>query len=280
MRSREPSLPTMSEEEFLLLNETISGRFGLHYPEHKKEMLESRLRPRLEALSLRHFFDYYLLLHYNGEGEMGHLARLVSNNETYFFRETDQFEALFGPGLAMLERRRGGPLRLLSAGCSSGEEPYTLNIFARERLLACGLAGIAIDGFDIDAERVGMARAAEYGASSLRALTPEQIATYFRPAEEGRHRLREPFRQGVRVERGNLLDPASYRHPLGYDAVFCRNVLIYFSETALHRAVDVFARVLVPGGLLFLGHSESIIGLSPHFETLRFKRCLGYRRVP
>jgi chemotaxis protein methyltransferase CheR len=269
----------MSEEEYLLLNEAISGRFGLWFPEHKKEILESRLRPRLAALSLRHFFDYYLLLHYDGEAEMQHLARLVSNNETYFFRETDQFEALFGPGLELLGRGRGGPLRLLSAGCSSGEEPYTLGIFARERLFPVAAGALTIDAFDIDGERLAMAEQADYGPSSLRALTPQQIAGYFRPTDNGRQRLRDPFRQGVRLWKGNLLDLASYRFPPAYDAVFCRNVLIYFSEAALHRAIEAFARVLAPGGLLFLGHSESIIGLSPHFETVRFKRCLGYRRV-
>ena len=124
-----------------------------------------------------------------------------------------------------------------------------------------------------------MARAAEYGPNSLRALTEEQIAGYFRLEPSGRYRLRLPYREGVEIAHGNLLDPRSYRCPPLYDAIFCRNVLIYFSEAALHRAIDSFAQALAPGGLLFLGHSESIIGLSPHFTTVRFRRCLGYRRV-
>jgi chemotaxis protein methyltransferase CheR len=279
-----PTRPAaLTEEEHLLLNELISGRFGIHFPEHKRELLESRLRPRLQALHLHRYLDYYLQLVCDGTGEMEILAQLVTNNETFFFRETHQFEALFDAALEGLREGAAvpGTLRLLSAGCSSGEEPYTLGIFARQGFVRLAGTTVAIDAFDVDPSRVEMARRAEYGRTSLRALGPEQIERYFNvvSTDPERWSLKPAYRTGVEFSRGNILDLASFAHRGPYDAVFCRNVLIYFTEPALHAAIANFARVLRPGGLLFLGASESIIGLSDRFETLRLRDTIAYRKA-
>ena len=126
-----PSPLTMTEEEFELFNEYLIHRFGLHFPVHKKEILESRLAPRLRALQLHRFMDYYLLLQYAGDSELHRLASLVTNNESYFFREIHQFESLFTRTFEDFKFHAANreTLRFLCAGCSSGEEPYTLNIF-------------------------------------------------------------------------------------------------------------------------------------------------------
>ena len=268
----EPSTCSMSQEEYLLLNELISEQFGITFPEHKRAMLESRLRGRLQTLRLPRFLDYYLQLQRDPNGERRKLAELVTNNETYFFREAQQFEALFEE--TARQPVRGRPLRLLCAGCSSGEEAYTLAIASR-------LAGRAleVDAFDIDASRIEMARRAEYARPSLRSLKPEQVGQFFTPVERERWSLRSPFRAGVRFAWGNILDPATFPPAAPYDAVFCRNVMIYFSEAALRCAVRHFAAALRPGGLLFLGVAESIIGLCPQFETVRLNRAIAYRRV-
>lgn len=268
----------MTDEELALLNEVISHRLGLSFPTHKRDILASRLRPRLEALRVRSFFDYYLALRTDHREEIDKLAEAVSNNETYFFREARQLEALFGPGLEILGLGRSRRLRVLSAGCSSGEEPYTLAIWAR-RHLPVG-AGVELDlhAFDVDRRRLETARGAAYGRYSLRALDRRQRRCYFLERNDGLHVLKEPYRRDVVFRHGNIVDPATF--PAGpFDALFCRNVFIYFAEEAIHRALDVFAGVLRPGGLLFLGHSESIIGWSPRFETLRLGNCLVYRRV-
>ncbi|HTQ81518.1 MAG TPA: protein-glutamate O-methyltransferase CheR, partial [Thermoanaerobaculia bacterium] len=203
--------------------------------------------------------------------------------ETFFFRETHQFEALLDSALEELKAGAAvpGSLRLLSAGCSSGEEPYTLGIFARQSFVRLAATTVVIEAFDVDASRIEMARRAEYGRTSLRALTPEQIERYFTvvSTEPERWALKPAFRSGVRFAHGNILDYASFGYEPPYDAVFCRNVLIYFTEPALHLAVHHFARVLRPGGLLFLGASESIIGLSDRFETVRLRDTIAYRKV-
>jgi chemotaxis protein methyltransferase CheR len=277
----------MSREEHRLLGELIGARFGISFPPHKRRALEAKLRPRLEALGLPGFQEYYRLLRSSpepatgGDSEWVHLAEQVTNNETFFFRETQQFSALFEEGLDTLRPATAlpGVLRLLCAGCSSGEEPYTLSIFASQSFVRLAGTVVAIDAFDLDPSRVEMARRAEYGPGALRTATPEQLERYFLPLQEGRWALRSSFRSGVRFTRANILDLETFRGSLPYDAVFCRNVLIYFSEEATRRAVDHFAAVLRPGGLLFLGASESIIGLSDCFETVRFTGTLGYRRV-
>jgi chemotaxis protein methyltransferase CheR len=293
----------MTQEEYLLLNELITGEIGVSFPEHKRDVLESRLRPHLASLRLRHYLDYYYLLQGGDEAEKLRLAELVTNNETYFFRETQQFEALFDHALDDLKAGAATPgsLRLLSAGCSSGEEAYTLAIIARQNFVRLAGTALTVDAFDVDRSRIAAARRAEYGGGSFRATTREQLERYFLPVApppgtgtgggngvlpaagppgaEGRFSVKPFFQGGLRFNSGNILELDSFAAPVAYDAVFCRNVFIYFSEPALHRAVDNFAAVLRRGGLLFLGHAESIIGLSDHFETVRLRNLIAYRKV-
>jgi len=271
---------SMTPEEHLLLNEVIERQFGLSFAPAKKEFLESRLRPRLLSLHLRRFIDYYLLLQVDLESEVEQLARLITNNETYFFREVYQFDGLFSEGLGELQKAGWrGDLRLLCAGCSSGEEPYTLNIYARQA--AASNVGLrwSIDAFDIDRDRLKMARDAIYGVGSLRSATEEQRSLYFSAFAADRWQLRRAHRDGVGFSFGNILDLDSFRRPAPYDAIFCRNVLIYFSEGGFQQAIANFARALRLGGLLFLGHSESLIGKSDRFETVRLERCIAYRKL-
>lgn len=271
----------MTREEQALLNEVITREFGLHFPDSKRQILEGRLESRLRALRLKRFLDYYLKLQYDLVTEREQLVRLLTNNETYFFREKAQFEALFGPGADTLKDSLvvAGQLRILSAGCSSGEEPYTLNIYAKQNRFRLGAVETHIDAFDIDGERLHMAATGAYTQRSLRVVDEEAQQRYFRHHGGDHFELKTLFRDGVTFRPGNIIDPATFGPPGGYDVVFCRNVLIYFSEDALRRAIDNFARALRPGGLLFLGHSESIIGMTPKLETLRLGNCITYRRT-
>lgn len=274
-------LPPITPEEFQVLNDYITERFGMHFAEHKQEILVSRLARRLQHLNLKSFMDYYLLLQYNTNGEIAHLTNTITNNETYFFRETHQFDALFDHALPELKEGLSSPgtLRVLCAGCSSGEEPYTFNLYAKQNQYRMWEIQAAIDAFDLEPERVTMALAAQYGPSSMRFTTEEQLQKYFTVMGKDRFSLKNPFRVGVRFFQGNIMEPASFVKPIPYDVLFCRNVLIYFSEPALHKAIAHFARALRPGGLLFLGHSESIIGVSPLFQAIRLGDCIAYRKV-
>lgn len=272
----------MTEDELALINELLIAELGLWFPSHKREILESRLDARIRELQLRTFLDYYVLLHHdagNGRKEIDQLAELVTNNESYFFRETYQFEALFEGALGeMKEASRGErPIRFLSAGCSSGEEPYTLNIFARENQYRMFGHDVAIDAFDVSRARIAMCERGEYTRAALRGLTPEQIQKYFANGGDV-YRLKQPFRKGVSFRAGNLLREQTYGAPGTYDAIFCRNVLIYFPEETIVAATRQFHRALREDGLLFLGHSESIIGLTDAFEPVRVGSSIAYRR--
>jgi chemotaxis protein methyltransferase CheR len=273
----------MTQEEFQLFNEILDSHFGLCFPESKKEILESRLKPRLDMLKMRHFMDYYFTLQYNSNGsdEISHLARLVTNNESYFFRETHQFEALFNHALDDMKKTSAlpGTIRILCAGCSTGEEAYTLNIYAKENLYQMWGYAVEISAFDIDTDALQTAKEAEYGSNSFRFTDSEKLIRYFKKQNGTKHSVKETFRTGINFDWGNILKLETYKKLMPYDALFCRNVLIYFSEVSLHKAIDNFAQCLRPGGILFLGHSESIIGISDKFESIRLGNCIVYRRT-
>ena len=271
------AIKPLSPEELALLNEFFTSQFGLFFPEHKREILESRLLPRLRANRVHRFIDYYLLLQVDADQELEPLTRAITNNESYFFREIGQFDALTPDRIQELQSGGKPGLRLLSAGCSSGEEPYTLNIFLRAQP-ATHRDQLRIDAIDLDSARLQMAQQATYRPGSLRTLSPEQITRYFQQVGEESYQLRPTYREGVHFSSGNIVDLLSYPKTSGYDAIFCRNVLIYFSEAAIQKTIDNFAQVLRPGGLLFLGHSESIIGLNSAFQAERLGQCIAYRR--
>ncbi|MEM1177695.1 MAG: protein-glutamate O-methyltransferase CheR [Acidobacteriota bacterium] len=269
--------PSLSLEELALFNELLSSHFGLHFPEHKREILESRLLPRLRANHLQRFLDYYLLLQYDYDREINALTSAITNNESYFFRETSQFECLSGQVLAELRRGNEGRIRFLSAGCSSGEEPYTLNIFLLERLPEASTVMHRIDAIDLDHDRLDLAQQGLYRHSALRTLDDAQKKRYFIEHGPESYELKEHYRRGVNFRPGNILKlGTAVSGP--YDVVFCRNVLIYFSEPSLKQAIENFAKIVRPGGLLFLGHSESIIGLTHSFQAERLGTCIAYRR--
>ena len=269
----------MDGKEHALLDRYVSGLFGLHFPGSKRDVLEARLRPRLEALGLKSFMEYYGLLCTNGTGEKDLFTHAITNGESYFFRECHQFDALFEEAIDRLKVRAATPgvLRFLCAGCAVGEEAYTLNIYAKENQFRTWGYSVRIDAFDLDLARIDRASRACYGSTSLRLLDGAKLAKYFITEGEN-HSLKPVFRTGVHFFRGNILTPQSFRSAEAYDAIFCRNVLIYFCEGALKKAVANFAAALRPGGLLFLGHSESIIGISPHFEPQSLGGCIAYER--
>ncbi len=269
----------LTPEELALLNEFLSSKFGLVFPEHKREILASRLEPRLRFHHVHRYIDYYLLLQYDLDRELDPLTRAVTNNESYFFRELAQLESLKGERVAeLMTGGARGELRILSAGCSSGEEPYSINIHVRGSALGLLASNLRIDAVDLDSERLEMGRQALYRPHSLRTLSEEQIGRYFIRREPEVFELRKTFRRGVHFRHGNIIDPRTWTGFVSYDVIFCRNVLIYFSEAALKTAIETFTRLLRPGGLLFLGHSESIIGLTQAFHVERLDQCIAYRR--
>jgi chemotaxis protein methyltransferase CheR len=236
----------------------------------------------MNALRLPTLLDYYHFLrcHPAREEEFGRLACQLTNNETYFFREPHHFEIIVRhvvPGLGDALRAR--PLRVLSAGCSSGEEPYSLAIALHDAGLELRGIDWAIDACDLNPERLARGREGIYEGGALRACNEDALRRYFE-RRDGRYRLRDRYRRGVRFFEANLAAPAG---PIGsppYDVILCRNLLIYFDDAGFDRTVRLLSRELSPGGWLLLGHSESLVSRSNDFAPVWLEGAMIYRKKP
>lgn len=260
----------------------IEDRLGLSCADWQAARLPSLLRERVTRSSFSHAGGYLEWLSRPGiaETELAVLAEQLTVGETYFFRESRQIDALLGQALPELLRRAtpGEPLRFLSAGCSSGEEAYTLAIALRQFLGETARHRATITGIDMNPAAIRKARLAVYSAWSLRS-TPDPVQrAWFTEAGAG-FRLRDEIRAMVSFEERNLLadDPAFWR-PGAFDVIFCRNVSIYFAPQATRAVVTRMAQTILPGGYLFLGHSESLRGISDDFELLNTHETFYYRR--
>jgi chemotaxis protein methyltransferase CheR len=266
------------EVEWRVIEELLEAKFGWGFDDTRRPILEARLERRVEALGLLGAMDYYhyLRFHPSRDEEAEQIKTLVTNNETYFFRADYQRKILTGQLVSQLAPGLDRPLRVLSAGCSSGEEAYSLAIGLQEvehRLPH----GFEVDGFDLSPSRIEQGRRAVYHASSLRACDDMARRGYFMPNDDDTYQLRSEYRRGVSLFEGNLVGrvpPTPHR----YDVAFCRNVLIYLSELGVNRALATLANCVRPGGYLFVGHAESLLGKKVPFEPTTFEDAIAYRR--
>ncbi|HEU5169654.1 MAG TPA: protein-glutamate O-methyltransferase CheR [Gemmatimonadales bacterium] len=267
------------EAECKLLSDLIQERFGLSFSGVRRDILASRVRPRISALRLDSLLDYYHYLrsHPQRDYELDHLARHLTNNETYFFREPHHFDIIVRHVVPpLMDDLRTRPLRILSAGCSSGEEPYSLAIALHDSGLELRGVSWEIDACDLNRDRLARAREGAYDGSALRACDAEALRRYFEE-RNGRRVLRERYRRGVRFFEANLATASAVGCP-PYDAVLCRNLLIYFDDAGFDRTVRLFARALAPRGYLLLGHSESLIDRSDEFTAVWLEGAMVYRK--
>lgn len=269
----------MTEEEFRLLRDLVRQQFGLYYDDSKAGLLKNRLLPRVTALGLASFDEYYHYLRFN-PGRAEELRRMVShltNNETYFFREMKQLE-VFSEILLKARNARKPTIRILSAGCSTGEEPYTLSILAQEKLGLLPGVRLEIVGVDVDEKVLDKARSGQYFKNSFRATDPLIIHRYFQSQGEARV-VRDSVRKPVHFAWANLVEDKSLL-PLGrFDIILCRNVLIYFQDDTIKRVVENLGHVLEDDGALLLGHSESLVRITDNFEAERHPGAIVYRKV-
>jgi chemotaxis protein methyltransferase CheR len=210
------------------------------------------------------------------------MASHLTNNETYFFREQPQLQIFADNIVKEIKERKsqeGAPrrVRVLSAGCSTGEEPLTLAMILYDSGHFFWNWDVRVTGLDLDQEALDKAGRGLYHQNSLRALNAVQLDRHF--VREGPAvRVKEAIRKLVTFRRGNLVDPASYEGLAPLDVVFCRNVLIYFSDEATRRAIQAFHDLLAPGGYLFLGHAESLSRITAAFTPIRFQGAMVYQK--
>lgn len=267
----------LSDDEFASLAQLIHRETGIFMAPSKRALLQSRLYKRLRALGLESFGKYCALLEgRDGEIERRELISAITTNVTRFMREPHHFQELRQEVLpALLERARGGGrVRIWSAGCATGEEPYSLAFTVLDLLPEAASHDIRILATDLDPRVIGIAKAGCYPVASLVSFSPEARQKYFQPAGEGVAEVREEARRLVAFRVLNLLHDWPFRGD--FDVVFCRNVVIYFDRDTQRRLFDRLAEVIEPGGWLYIGHSETLWTVSERFAP---EGRTVYRRV-
>ncbi|MEO1171552.1 MAG: protein-glutamate O-methyltransferase CheR [Myxococcota bacterium] len=270
----------MTDEEFRLIRDLITEYCGIFFEDDFKYLVERRLQPRLPVYGFRSFREYYRLLRYSDvSGEYDEIVERITTNETYFFRESYQLKAFTDEILPELMRETdiGGRIRIWSAGCSTGEEPYTVSMLLNETPASKGFQ-FNIFGNDISRKVLRQARSGVFRESSFRQTDPRYIERYFRPEGRGTWALNDEIRNQVTFGHLNLMDEAAMGLVNNVDVIFCRNVIIYFSPESRSRLISMFHRKLRPGGYLLLGHSESLVNLSTDFDLVPLKNDIVYRK--
>ena len=267
----------ISIEEFRALRDLIREKFGINYDDTKQFLLQSRLQTRLVKRSVETFAAYhrFLLTHADREAEFAELASVLSNNETYFFRERAQLDILAKEVVDEHYKNGGGILKVWSSACSTGEEPFSLAMTLLENRRVPASA-MQIKATDISPRALEKSAMGYYRELSFRATEPEMIQKYFTSFQDG-FMIADELKRLVTFSRINLLDENAVAAMGPVDAVFCRNVLIYFDKPTQKKVVEAFGRALKPGGFLFLGHAESIIRMTQMYEPIITPKAIYYR---
>ena len=276
----------MAEVEPITLDELgrladfLYRRTGMVFGEAKRYYVQRRVDERMRATGAKTFASYFARLRSDANGEIEQFVNAFTVNETYFYREVHQLRCLTGDLLGQrLERKpRGETIRIWSAPCSTGEEPYSIAIWLLENWSEVDRWNIEIIGSDIDTQALGAAQAGLYGRRALMRLTPHLVERYFGQADEEHWRIVDDLRQSVSFFPVNLMDTSETRRHGQFDVIFCRNVLIYFDEASRRRAAENLYENLAPGGFICLGHTESMSRISPLFDVRRFADAIVYQR--
>ena len=273
----------MDAEEFRQLRDFIYQHCGIFFDEESKFLLERRLGKRLQFHRLKNFKDYYYLLRYNKvkDQELNEVINIVTTNETYFFREEFQLKTFTDEILPEIKVRKEAngeekKLRIWSAGCSTGEEPYTIAMLMQDKPEFADWQ-IEIIGTDISHRVLQVARKGVYGDTSFRATDDLSKKRFFSP-EDGKFRVNDDIRSLVSISHLNLFDAPRVSLLGKMDVIFCRNVIIYFDIAAKKKVIESFYQRLHHEGFLLLGHSESLMNITSSFALRHFANDMVYQK--
>lgn len=278
----EEQIIPLPDDIFRLLRDFIHGYCGIYFDDGSRYLLERRLSRRLEQHRFKSFEEYYRYLRYDRkrEEELTVLIDNLTTNETYFFRENPQLRAFAEEILPELRETLAERkvLRIWSAGCSTGEEPYTIAMLLIESGNWWRDWQVEILGSDINQRVLHTARKGVYNKTSHRVTSPAMLSKYFVEEEKGDYRIIDKVKELVSFSSLNLLDPAKANLISHMDVIFCRNVIIYFDKESKKKVIESFSGKLREGGYLLLGHSESLINLSNAFVLRTLKNDMVYQK--
>jgi chemotaxis protein methyltransferase CheR len=258
-----------------LLRDLIHERVGTFFDASRLDAMLDKLEAPARARNCRSILDYYYLLKYDENGEWGRAMDALSVQETYFWREMSQVRALVDVLVPRWFKERSVPLRIWSAACASGEEPYTIAIALQE----AGWGGHPIQILASDASAAALAKARQglYRERSFRSLPPALREKYFQPSGAA-WQLRPDIAARPRFRQANLVSPSEIADLAAAPVIFCRNVFIYFSPEAIRRTIAAFAASMPSGGHLFVGASESLVKLTTDFDLEEIRDAFVYVR--
>lgn len=274
----------ISDAEFKQLRDFIYQKSGIYIADNRKYLLENRLANRLRQLNLKNFNEYHAFLQFDPgrNKEMTELFNAVTTNETSFYRNPPQLkvfqEKVLSEIIAEQRAKHSKTLRIWSAGCSTGEEPYTLAILLYETLGAeISQWNIRITANDLSESVLASAREGLYTDYALR-TTPKEISDKYFQAQNGKLAIRPDLKRLISFGSVNLSDRAQLKRIERSHVVFCRNVIIYFDEDMKRQVIGSFYDNLLPGGFLIIGHSESLHNLSRAFKPIHHPGAIIYKK--
>src|SRR5512133_1468145 len=277
-----PLTPDASDPALPMLANLIHEQTGLVFEPNRFDLLVDKVSPLAVERDCPTLLDYYYLLKYGeqAEAEWQRLQSVLAVNETYFWREFDQIRAVVEQIIPKLRYNRSGqPVRIWHAACASGEEPYTMAIALHEAGLD-GPGRADIMATDFNPLALAQAREAVYRPRSFRSIPPDILKRYFTPEGSDRFRLDQSIRERVNFSYYNLMGDARVLPMPSCDIIMCRNVFIYFSDSAIRRVVEAFYHSLNPSGYLFVASAESLMRITNLFELIEIGGAFGYQKMP
>ncbi|MDR2694817.1 MAG: protein-glutamate O-methyltransferase CheR [Deltaproteobacteria bacterium] len=275
----------VSDEEFRQLRDFIYVQCGIFIGENRKYLIENRLAARIKELNLLSYSEYYNFLRFdaNKRAELSKLFEVVTTNETSFYRNPPQLQifqdVVLKDTVDALRKNNQKKLRIWSAGCSTGEEPYTIAIILHELLRQEVLTwDIKITANDLSEAVLASARRGVYAEYALRTTPKDIVAKYF-TQEDHNYKLDAKLKHLVSFGQINLNDKLQLSRVERSHIVFCRNVIIYFDDDMKRKVISAFYDNLLPGGALLIGHSESLHNISRAFKPEHHKGTIVYRKT-
>ena len=275
--------PDMTQDEFVMIRDFIHEKSGIFFAENKTYLVKNRLIKRMAELGIKSYRDYFYHVKYDASMKEFHqLMNLITTNETSFYRNEPQLMSFSDEVLSLVVKERQNSrgvksLRIWSAGCSTGEEPYTLAMIILEKLPSLSGWNVEIIANDISEQVLQKARKGEYTGLTLRNVDPARLNRFFTKTGE-LYRINSEVKALVKFSHLNLNDPRKITIHSNFDVIFCRNVMIYFSDDVKKQLVRGFFNALTPGGYFYIGHSETLHGVSKAFKLVYFKNALVYHK--
>jgi len=257
----------LEDSQFDFLRKLVGRQAGIVLTDAKRELVHGRITRRIRALKLGGFADYCALLRDNPDAEIGEFINAITTNLTAFFREMHHFEFLAKEALPRWLQRPTERLRIWSAGCSTGEEPYSIAMTLHEGL-GRRVGDAAILATDIDTNVLDTARRGIYAADRVEGV-PDRYRRYLQRGKgnnAGKVRVKPEIAELIRFRQLNLMGPWPVKGP--FQIVFCRNVVIYFNKDTQRQLFQRFADVIEPGGFLVIGHSETLFNICDRFDLI------------